>query len=85
MNGYRKVLYKPYSVRMRFLETPLTSPLVPLAATLSKYSSLLVGSALMVLEPSVQLAGQTSPWRSYKTGQGWFLVKDMDHPEKNVQ
>lgn len=31
----------------------------------SKYSNLASGSGLIVLEPSVQFAGQTSPWVSW--------------------
>ena len=49
------------STRARFL---LTFPFAPEASTLEKYSSEPLGSALIVLLPSCQLAGQTSPCSS---------------------
>ena len=53
------------STRKRFLDEQLVSPLLcPLVAE-EKYSNLAMGSVLMVLEPLVQFAGQTSPCVSY--------------------
>ena len=51
------------STRARFL---LTFPFAPLASTLAKYSSEPLGSAFIVLEPSLQFAGQTSPCSSWQ-------------------
>ena len=49
------------SRRARFL---LTFPFASLASTLAKYSSEPFGSAFIVLLPSFQFAGQTSPCSS---------------------
>ena len=58
----RKVmLQRNQSTRARFL---LTFPFAPEASTLEKYSSEPLGSAFIVLLPSVQFAGQTSPCSS---------------------
>jgi hypothetical protein len=62
-----------HSVRRRFFEDPFASPFVPALAD-AKYSSDPWVSALMVWEPSVQLAGQTSPCLSYGITL-WLIIK----------
>lgn len=57
------------SMRARFLGfAPFASawPLAPLADAVEKYSKEPFGSALIVLLPSCQFAGQTSPCSSCK-------------------
>ena len=66
-----RVLNTYQSVRGRFLEEPFAPPFCP-ALTDAKYSSDSWVSALMVLDPSVQFAGQTSPCLSYITASLGF-------------
>ena len=72
------------STRARFLGfAPFASawPLVPLAplAADEKYSREPLGSALMVLPPSCQFAGQTSPCSSCRRQEA-ATISDPDTP-----
>ena len=64
---------------MCFLPKPLVCCLLVAA---EKYSSLAMGSVLMVMEPCVQFAGQTSPCASYAE---CIKICDISKGKINVQ